>query len=430
MFDLRLIREQPGRVREMLIKRGDNPAQIDSILAADEQRRASLAELEALRAQRNTASKEIGRTLAPHASAGVKDETEREARKVQVREINTRIDVLDKTVNEVDQRLNDSLAVIPNIPDDDVPFGKDDSENVVIKTIGEPRPFDFTPAAHWDLGPALGMIDFERGIKLAGSRFYVLSGAGARLQRAVIQWMLDTHLAQGYLEYYLPFMVKEQVVFASGQLPKFKDNLYHDVERDAWMVPTAEVPLTSLHADEIIDAKKLPLHYVAYTPCFRKENMSAGRDVRGIKRGFQFDKVEMYKFCLPENSEAELEKLREDAEAICRLLEIPYRVKILCTGDIGFCARKTYDLEFWAPGQNEWLEVSSCSNVGDFQARRANIRFRREAGAKTEFVHTLNGSGLALPRTMIAIMENYQQKDGSIIVPGVLRPYIKMDVIK
>ncbi|MEW5720521.1 MAG: serine--tRNA ligase, partial [Chloroflexota bacterium] len=298
--------------------------------------------------------------------------------------------------------------------------------------------FDFTPVPHWDLGPALGIIDFERGIKLAGSRFYVLGGAGARLQRAVIQWMLDTHLAQGYREMYLPFMVKEQIIFGAGQLPKFRDNLYRDVERDAWMVPTAEIPLTGLHAGEILDGKKLPLNYVAYTPCFRKEQMSAGKDVRGIKRGFQFDKVEMYKYCLPENSEAELETLREHAEEICRLLDIAYRVKVLCTGDIGFAARKTYDLEMWAPGQNEWLEVSSCSNVGDFQARRSNIRFRRDpstalragAGAKPEFVHTLNGSGLALPRTMIAILENYQQKDGSIVVPEVLRPYMKMDVIK
>jgi len=421
MFDLRLIREQPDRVRESLRRRGDEPARVDAILAVDEERRTSLAELEALRNQRNTLSKEIGR---------MKDEAEREAKKAQVREINTRIDGLEKIVHAAEARLSDLLAVMPNLPDEDVPFGKDDSENVVIKTVGEPRPFDFEPVPHWDLGPALGILDFERGIKLAGSRFYVLAGAGAKLQRALIQWMLDVHLAQGYREMYLPFMVREQIVFAAGQLPKFRDNLYHDVERDAWMVPTAEIPLTGLHADEILDAQQLPLHYVAYTPCFRKEAMSAGKDVRGIKRGFQFDKVEMYKFCLPENSPAELETLRENAEEICRLLQIPYRVKILCTGDLGFAARKTYDLEMWAPGCNEWLEVSSCSNVGDFQARRANIRFRREAGAKTEFVHTLNGSGLALPRTMIAIMENYQQKDGSIVVPEVLRDYVKMEVIR
>ncbi|MBI5305104.1 MAG: serine--tRNA ligase [Chloroflexi bacterium] len=421
MFDLRIIREQPDRVRDSLNRRGGDAAMVDAILDADTTRRTALAELEALRAQRNTASKEIGR---------MKDDAEREARKAQVREINVHIETLEKTVGEADTRLNDLVAQVPNIPDDDVPFGKDDSENVILRAVGAPREFDFAPKAHWDLGPALGILDFERGVKLAGSRFYVLTGAGAKLQRALIQWLLDLHVAQGYYEVYPPFMVKESVVYGSGQLPKFRDNLFHDVEKDAWFVPTAEVPITGLHQDEILDAAKLPLHYVAYTPCFRKEPMSAGKDVRGIKRGFQFDKVEMYKFCLPENSAAELETLRQNAEDTCAALGIPYRVKILCTGDIGFAARKTYDIEMWAPGQDEWLEVSSCSNVGDFQARRANIRFRREAGAKTEFAHTLNGSGLGIPRTMIAIMENYQQKDGSIVVPEVLRPYTKMVVIK
>ncbi len=421
MLDLHLIREKPEMVRENMRRRQEDPAPVDEILAADEERRRTLADLEALRNQRNVASKEIGR---------MKEDAAREARKAQVREINTRIGELEKIVGDVETRLNALLAQMPNILAEDVPYGKDDSENVVLRTIGEPRHFDFEPLPHWDLGPALGIINFEQGIKLAGSRFYVLSGAGARLQRSVIQWMLDVHIGQGYREEYLPFMVREQIMFGSGQLPKFADGLYHDVERDAWMVPTAEVPLTGLHSGEILDASVLPLHYVAYTPCFRKEAMSAGKDVRGIKRGFQFDKVEMYMFCLPENSEAEHETLRENAEEICRLLNIPYRVKILCTGDTGFGARKTYDIEMWAPGCGEWLEVSSCSNVGDFQARRSNIRFRREAGAKSEFVHTLNGSGLALPRTMIAIMEYYQQKDGSIVVPEVLRPYVKMDVIR
>lgn len=420
-MDLHLMREQPDVMREALRRRGGDVSMVDRVLAADEERRTTLSELEALRNQRNVASKEIGR---------MREDAEREKRKAQVREINSQIERLEQTVNAAQERLDSLVAEMPNIPDPDVPFGKDDSENVVLRTVGEPRHFDYEPIAHWDLGPALGIIDFERGTKLAGSRFYVLNGAGARLQRAVIQWMLDVHLAQGYREEYLPFMVREQILFGAGQLPKFRDNLFHDDERDAWFVPTAEVPLTGLHAGEILDADKLPLNYVAYTPCFRKEPMSAGKDVRGIKRGFQFDKVEMYKYCVPENSESELETLRENAEEICRLLEIPYRVKILCTGDIGFAARKTYDLEMWAPGCNEWLEVSSCSNVGDFQARRSNIRFRREAGARTEFVHTLNGSGLALPRTMIAIMENYQQKDGSIVVPAVLRPYIRMDVIQ
>ena len=451
MLDRKFVREHPDLVREALRKRGmvllvkrELPAQmepppegthvretpapyavetplIDALLADDAERRAVLSELEALRNKRNVASKEIGR---------MKDESRREALKAEIRLVNKRIESLEAELVKIDARLDGYYAELPNIPAADVPPWQDDSGNVVVKTVGEPRKFDFDPVPHWDLGPALGIIDFERGIKLAGSRFYVLTGAGSKLQRALIQWMLDLHGTQGYREVYLPFMVKEQVVYASGQLPKFRDGLYHDVERDAWMVPTAEVPATSLHADEILDAKQLPLHYVAYTPCFRKEAMSAGKDVRGIKRGFQFDKVEMYKFCLPENSEAELETLRENAEDICRALDLTYRVKILCTGDLGFCARKTYDIETWAPGCGEWLEVSSCSNVGDFQARRANIRFRREMGARTEFVHTLNGSGLALPRTMISIIENYQQRDGSIVVPEALRPYVKMDVIR
>ncbi len=421
MIDLHLIREQPDLLRKALEHRQQDPASVDQILSADEERRRTLADLEALRNQRNVASKEIGR---------MKDEAEREARKAQVRGINARIEELEKTVGDIEKRLNDLLIVVPNLPDPDVPVGKDENENIILKTVGEPRQFDFEPLPHWDLGPALGIINFEQGTRLAGSRFYVLSGAGSRLQRALIQWMLDLHNAQGYREVYTPFMVREQVVFASGQLPKFRDNLFHDIERDAWFVPTAEVPVTSLHAGEILDAERLPIHYVAYTPCFRKEPMSAGKDVRGIKRGFQFDKVEMYKFCLPENSEKELDALVANTEETCRLLGIPYRVKLLCTGDLGFAARKTFDLEMWAPGCKEWLEVSSCSNVGDFQARRANIRFRREAGAKAEFLHTLNGSGLGLPRTLIAVMENYQQKDGSIVVPEVLRPYVKTEVIR
>ncbi len=420
MIDINLIRKQPDRVRDSLKRRAQDAAVVDQILAADEERRTKLSELEAHRNQRNVGSKEIGRMA---------NDAQRQSKIDAMGAINTRIKVLESDVDGIESRLSDMLAAVPNLPDDDVPFGKDDSENVVIKTIGEPRKFDFKPAAHWDLGPARGIIDFERGVKLAGSRFYVLSGAGSKLQRALIQWMLDLHGGQGYREVYLPFMVKEQVVFGSGQLPKFRDNLFHDHERDAWMVPTAEVPITSLHSDEIIDVAQLPLHYVAYTPCFRKEPMSAGKDVRGIKRGFQFDKVEMYKFCLPENSEAELETLVKHAEETCAALGLAYRVKLLCTGDIGFAARKTFDIEVWAPGCDEWLEVSSCSNVGDFQARRANVRFRREAGAKPEFVHTLNGSGLGLPRTLIAVIENYQQKDGSIVVPDVLRPYVKMDVI-
>jgi seryl-tRNA synthetase len=303
-------------------------------------------------------------------------------------------------------------------------MGKDENENVVLRTVGELPEFDFQPKAHWDLGPALGIIDFERGVKITGSRFYVLSGAGARLQRALIAYMLDLHIRQGYIEQYTPFMVKAATLFGAGQLPKFADNLYHDAEEDLWLVPTAEVPITGLLMDEIIDEASLPVRYTAYTPCFRREKMSAGRDVRGIKRGHQFDKVEMYTFSKPEDSDRMLEQMRADAEATCTGLGLTYRVKQLCTGDIGFGATMTYDIEVWAAGQAEWLEVSSVSNDTDFQARRANIKYRPADGGKTRFVHTLNGSGLGMPRTLIAVLENYQQADGSIKIPEVLRPWM------
>jgi seryl-tRNA synthetase len=405
MLDIRLLREQTDAVKAQLGRAGVDPAQIDAVLAFDEQRRTLLKEVEALKATRNAVSKEIGK---------MKDAADRDAR----------IAELDRQVSEVEERQRAALAELRNIPAPDVPEGADEESNVVIAQEGESRAFDFEPRPHWELGEALGIIDFERGVKLSGSRFYVLKGMGAKLQRAVIQWLLDLHTRQGYTEVYTPFVVKEETVWASGQLPKFRDNLYRDVEDDLWLVPTAEVPVTSLHRDEILEAEQLPLHYTAYTPCFRREKMSAGRDVRGIKRGHQFDKVEMYKFVRPETSYDELEKLRADAEETCRQLKIPFRTKLLCTGDLGFASTKTYDVELWAPGQNEWLEVSSCSNVEAFQARRANVRYRPEPGARPEYVHTLNGSGLGMPRTIIAIMENYQQADGSIVIPEVLRPYM------
>ena len=288
-----------------------------------------------------------------------------------------------------------------------------------------PPTFDFEPKPHWDLGTALDIIDFDRGVKLSGTRFYVLKGAGARLQRALIAWMLDLHtLKHGYTEVYPPYMVKSEILVGTGNLPKFGDNLYHDAEEDFWWIPTAEVPVTNLYRDEILDGEKLPICHVAYTPCFRREKMSSGRDVRGIKRGHQFDKVEMVKFVRPETSMDELMKLVGDAEDVCRGLGIRYRLVQMCTADLSFSAAVKYDLEMWAPGCQEWLEVSSCSNFTDFQARRANIRYRPEPGAKPDYVHTLNGSGLALPRVLIAVMENYQQADGSIVVPEVLRPYM------
>jgi len=415
MLDIKLIREQTDDVKTQLARAGVEPAAIDAVLEFDEQRRTLLKEVETLKATRNAVSKEIGK---------MKDAADRDAKIAEMRRVGDRIAELDKQVAQVEQKQHMALQELRNLPHPDVPDGADEEHNVVIAHEGEPRQFDFTPKPHWELGEALGIIDFERGVKITGSRFYVLKGQGAKLQRALIQWLLDLHGQQGYTEVYTPFVVKEETVWASGQLPKFRDNLYHDVEDDLWLVPTAEVPVTSLHRDEILDATQLPLYYCAYTPCFRREKMSAGRDVRGIKRGHQFDKVEMYKFVAPDTSYAELERLRADAEETCRLLKIPFRTKVLCTGDLGFAAAKTYDVELWAPGQNEWLEVSSCSNVEAFQARRANVRFRPEPGAKPEYVHTLNGSGLGMPRTMIAIMENYQQADGSIAVPNVLKPYM------
>ncbi len=415
MLDINLFREQPDLVRDGLRKRQMDPEPVDQVLALDEQRRNLIQQVESLKAERNVVSKEIGK---------IKDQDERQPKIDQMRAVGDQIDGLDNELREIEGNLNALMSEIPNIPDPGVPLGVDESENVIIKTVGEKPDYDFEPQPHWDLGPALGVINFEQGVNITGSRFYVLSGAGARLQRALIAWMLDVHIQQGYTEKYTPFMVKTEVVYGAGQLPKFADNLYKDHEEDLWFVPTAEVPLTGLHMDEILDETALPLYYTAYTPCFRREKMSAGRDVRGIKRGHQFDKVEMYKYCKAEDSPAEFEKMVADAEQVCADLGFTYRINQLCTGDLGFGAHITYDIEVWAPGVGEWLEVSSISNVGSFQARRASIRYRPEEGGKTRFVHTLNGSGLGLPRALIAVLENCQQADGSVVVPPILRPWM------
>ncbi|OJX38177.1 MAG: serine--tRNA ligase [Chloroflexi bacterium 44-23] len=414
MLDITMIRENPQVVRAALEKRNLDPGVVDDLIRLDLERRSYLAEVETLKAERNRVSKEIGSS---------KEKSEREEKINAMRQVGDRIAVLDESVRQADTNLRDLISGVPNIPDDSTPLGKDESENVVIRTIGEKPVFNFDPKPHWQLGSELGIINFDQGVKISGSRFYVLSGAGARLQRALIAFMLDLHIRQQYTEKYTPFMVKAETLFASGQLPKFVDNLYHDVEEDFWMVPTAEVPLTGLHMNDFIEESDLPLRYTAYTPCFRREKMSAGRDVRGIKRGHQFDKVEMYIFCKPEDSQHELEKMLSDAEETARLLGLPYRIVQLCTGDLGFNARVTYDIEVWAAGCNEWLEVSSVSNVGDFQARRANIKYRSENG-KTQLVHTLNGSGLGLPRALIAVLENNQQADGSIRIPEILQPWM------
>ena len=414
MLNLQFIREHPDAVKKALADR-HTEAPVDEILALDGERRAVLGQTESLRAEQNAASKKIG-VAKEHAA--------RQQLIDAMKDVSTRLDDLQPRLRELDERVMSLLLEIPNIPDPATPVGAGEHENVVIQQHGE----EYTDAwrkPHYDLGEALGIIDFERGVRLSGSRFYVLTGAGARLQRALISFMLELHTDKhGYTEQYLPAMVKEETMWHSGQLPKFRDNLYHDAEEDFWFVPTAEVPLTNMHGDEILEADQLPLHYTAYTPCFRREKMSAGRDVRGIKRGHQFDKVEMYKFCTPDNSGDELQSMLEDALDVCRELGFRYRVVSLCTGDLGFNAARTYDVEIWSPAIGEWLEVSSVSNCTDFQARRANVRYRPTPTAKPEYPHTLNGSGLALPRTMIAIMENYQREDGSIEIPEPLRKFM------
>ena len=415
MIDIQLIRKDPEAVKQAIATLGTE-APIDEIVDLDRRRREILQKLESLRQERNQNSEKIGRMEAGD---------ERQALIDAMGSVNVGIKELESDLRGNDDELQGMMFQVPNLPHASVPIGADESENAVLKEEGKPREPDFEQQPHWDLGPQLGILDFERGVKISGSRFYVLKGAGARLQRALIQWMLDLHVTEhGYTEIYPPSIVKEQCMWGAGQLPKFAENIYRDAEDDLWLIGTAEIPLTNLHRDEILDVEQLPLSYVAYTPCFRREKFSGGRDVRGIKRGHQFDKVEMYKLTTPEDSYEALDQILEDAADVCRALEIPYRVVEMVTADLGFTAAKKYDLELWAPGSGEWLEVSSVSNCEAFQARRTGIRYRRGKGAKPEFLHTLNGSGLALPRTLIAVMENYQQADGSIVVPEVLRPWM------
>lgn len=427
MLSIQTLRDTPNVVRKALELR-NMEAPLDDAIRLDTERRGLLTEVEEVRSQRNAMAKEIG-----ELSRAMKQEDTKEAKHAEHRRsdlmarstyLGEQLEQREERLKVLDQELRDVLLQIPNIPDESAPVGPDESGNVVVRQSGEPKELGFAAKPHWELGESLGIIDFDRGVKLAGSRFYVLKGAGAHLQRALINWMVDFHAARGYSEVYPPAMIKEENLWAGGWLPKFGENMYHDAEEDFWWIPTAEVALTNMHRDDILDPGTLPLDYVAYTPCFRREKMSAGRDVRGIKRGHQFDKVEMYRFVEPEKSREALEEIISQAEAMAAALGLTSRVVELCTGDLGFNAAKTYDLEIWAPGSEEWLEVSSCSLCTDFQARRANVRFRREKGGKPEYPHTLNGSGLALPRTMIAVMENYQQPDGTIDVPEVLRPYM------
>ena len=420
MISLQSIRQNPDVVREAMRRRHDS-APINEILSLDEQRRKLLVEVESMRAQRKQESKKFGRLKTGRAEG---DETISGDVTEELANMREQIRLAEAEVESVESDLNDLLLRVPNIPDSSVPTGAGSEDNVVLRTWGEARLFDFQPRPHWDLGESLGIIDFARGVKISGTRFYLLRQDGALLQRALISFMLQLHTGEhGYTEIYPPYVVKRECMIGSSNLPKFADNLYHDDEDDLWFVPTAEVPLTNVHREEILEPTMLPLQYVAYSACFRREKMAAGKDTRGIKRGHQFDKVELYKFCEPDYSFEELERMVANAEEVCRRLNLPYRILQLCTGDLGFASAKSYDIEVWAPGCQEWLEVSSCSNCTDFQARRANIRYRPEAGAKPQFVHTLNGSGLALPRVLISVLETYQQRDGTISIPEALLPY-------
>jgi seryl-tRNA synthetase len=417
MLDLAFIRNHVDLVRQAIDNRGE-PAPLDRLLEIDSRRRTYVQQEESVRERRN----QLGKKMA--------DPKQRTPELIEEgRRLGEEVKRLSTARAELDSELNELVLQIPNIPDDSVPVGSDEGANLEIRRVGEPRAYDFEPGAHWDIGEQLGIIDFERGAKLSGSRFYHLRGAGARLQRGLITWMLDQHARNGYTEIYPPYLVRRDVMQGSGQLPKFHDYLYRDAEEDLWLIPTAEVVLVTLHSDEVLREEDLPLNYTAYTACFRREKISAGRDVRGIKRGFQFDKVELVKVVEPSTSNTELESLVEDATALVKQLELSYRVIQLCTGDLGFAMQKTYDIEVWSPGVREWLEVSSCSNAGDFQARRSNIRYQPTDGRRSRYPHTLNGSGLALPRMMIAILETYQQRDGSVRVPDVLRPYVGFEVI-
>jgi len=414
MLDIRLIRENPDQIKKELHKVGFAVEDVDRLLAADARRRKLQHDLDEMRARRTRESRELGK-MAP---------AERESRRAEMRALGEKIGEGERELTEAEAEFTRQMLLVPNLPRPWVPEGEGESANAVVRSEGEPRRFDFTALPHWELGEKVGIIDFERGVKLSGSRFYFLIGMGARLERALIAMMLDLKREQGYLEVAPPLMVNTETVTGTAHLPKFADTMYRDIEEDYWFVPTAEVPLTNFHAREILDPARLPIYLTAYTPCFRREKMSAGRDVRGIKRGHQFDKVEMVKLVHPDSSDAELESLVENACEVCRRLGLAFRVIRMGTGDLGFAAAAKYDVEVWAPGCGEWLEVSSCSNCWDFQARRAQIRFRSEKTGRNEFVHTLNGSGLGLPRTLIAVMENYQQADGSIIIPPILRPYL------
>ena len=415
MLDIRVFREDPDRVKLALRNRNEDDSVVDRVLDLDEKRRAILVEKERLQARRNELSKQV-----PKASA-----EERPALIEESKAIGPRIAELDRETDLIEEALRNIMLGIPNIPHESVPVGRGEEDNVVVRRWGEPKEFGFEPLAHWDIGVRLGLVDFERGGKISGSRFYVLTGLGARLERALFNYFLDLHTAEhGYMEVFTPFLVNEASMVGTGQLPKFRDDMYKVEEEDLYLIPTTEVPLTNLHRDEILSMDQLPIYYTGYSANFRREAGAAGKDVRGVIRVHQFNKVELVKFTPPETSYDELETLTQAAEEALQRLGLPYQVTEHCTADLGFSASKSYDLEVWLPSQDAYREISSCSNFEDFQARRANIRYRPGPDEKPRFVHTLNGSGLAVGRAWAAILENFQQEDGSIIIPGVLRPYM------
>ncbi len=421
MLDARFVRENIDLVKAALAKRNSD-IDLSEFLALEEERLKLLRESEELRNKRNVVSEEIGK---------LKREKKDASDLVQeMKIVADRVKEIDEILKGIEEKTNLFLLSIPNIPNETVPVGKDETENVEIRKWGEPRVFDFEPLNHWDIAEVLGIIDFETGAKIAGARFSLMKGAGAKLERALMNFMLDLNTSKGYTEIFPPLMVNRQSMTGTGQLPKFEMELFKIADPEFYLIPTAEVPVTNIHRGDILREEQLPLYYTAYTPCFRREAGSYGKDVRGLIRQHQFNKVELVKFSKPEDSYAELEKLTADAEDILQKLGLPYRVIVLCTGDMGFSSAKTYDIEVWLPGQNRYREISSCSDFEDFQARRADIRFKREGKKGTEFVHTLNGSGLAIGRTLVAVLENYQQKDGTVIVPEVLRPYMGMEVIR
>jgi seryl-tRNA synthetase len=421
MLDIRFVRENVVAVEEALRKR-NYQLSLTEFLSLEEERRTLLKEVEELRGKRNTVSEEIGRMKREKQDAG--------SLLAEMKSVSEKIKKLDETLGALDEKMGLFILNIPNIPEASVPVGKDETENVVIRTWGTPREFDFPALNHWDIAEMHGIIDFDRASKIAGARFALMKGAGAKLERALMNFMLDLNTSKGYTEVFPPILVNRESMTGTGQLPKFEVELFRIADPEFYLIPTAEVPVTNIHRDEILKEQDLPIYYTAYTPCFRREAGSYGKDTRGLIRQHQFNKVELVKFVHPENSRDELEKLTADAEDILQKLNLPYRVVSLCTGDLGFSASKTYDLEVWLPGQQKYREISSCSNFEDFQARRANIRFKRKGKKGTEFVHTLNGSCLAIGRTVVAILENYQQKDGSVEIPEALRPYAGIEVIR